>query len=564
MLLYYFKGMRRVIINITFFISICIIVFSCAKMGTLSGGAKDTEPPTITKTKPENGSVNFNESSFSIYFNEYVRLNKINEKLLISPPIEEQPEVILKGKRIEVKIKPEYLLPNTTYNFNFSDAIADNNENNPISGFVYAFSTGSTIDSLSIKGKVIDAFKLTPVEGVYVSIYKSNNDSLFLTQRPDYIGRTNKEGDFIIPYIADNAYNIYAIKDENYNYIFDQKTEAIAFIDYRIRPKITFDTIVDLDSNINIKQRFIPDSLELLLFTEDHLSQYITKTERKTPHFCQVIFSRPHVSKPIIIIENLVDNYIKFSEGLDTVNIWFTKNNLYLKDSIEMIFRYVEPLYPDSVRTDTVFAIIDQQSKIKPGLELTKPKNKEIFKPYTLTLNNPVLNIDNKLIKIIYTEDTTEIELANNTYISKDSLRVFIEADFILGEKYDIKLEEGFITDVFGFKNKPDSVYAYIKNEDDYGHLKINIPDFENKNAYVELLQKENVVYIEQLINGYADFTYINPDIYKIRFVRDLNNNMQWDPGKFSSKLQSEPVYYHPDEIEIRNNWQHEITWMIE
>lgn len=555
--------MRRVISHITIFFSISIIIFSCAKMGTLSGGAKDTQPPIITKTKPENGSVNFTEGSFTIYFDEYVRLNKVNEKLLISPPIEEQPEVILKGKKIEVNFNPELLSPNTTYNFNFSDAIADNNENNPINGFVYAFSTGSTIDSLSIKGKVIDAFELTPVEGVYVSIYKSNNDSLFLTQRPDYIGRTNKEGEFVIPYISDNAYSIYAIKDENYNYIFDQKTEAIAFLDYRIRPKIAFDTILDSENNLSINHRYIPDSLELLLFTEDHLSQYITKTERKTPHFCQVIFSRPHVSKPIIIIENSANHNIKFSENLDTVNIWFSKDKLYSKDSIEMIFRYIEPLYPDSVRTDTVFAIIDPQSKIIPGLELKKPKQKDIFKPYTISLNNPALSIDNNLLLITHTEDTTTIALDTKTSISKDSLSILIESNFVLGEKYDIIIEEGFITDVFGFKNNADSIYVYIRSEDDYGHLKLHIPEFVNKNAYVELIQKNNVVYLEKIINGYANFTYIQPDTYKIRLVRDLNNNLKWDAGKFLNKLKAEPVFYHPDEIEIRNNWQHELTWMI-
>jgi len=554
--------MKRFISNIILLISICLVVFSCAKMGTLSGGLKDTKPPVIVKCKPENGSTNFDEESFTLYFDEYIKLNKINEKLLISPPIEEQPEVILKGKKVEVKIDLTQLQANTTYNFNFSDAIADNNENNPISGFVYAFSTGHVIDSLSVKGKILDAHLFTPIEGAYVSLYKNETDSLFKTVRPDYLGRTDKNGMFEIPYIADNAYSIYALKDENYNYVFDQATEAIAFLNYRIKPRIIFDTVTNGDS-IKINRRTIPDSLELLMFTEDHLPQYITKTERKTPHFCQVVFSRPHVSKPIIIIEREINKNIKFSQDYDTVSIWFANDSLYLRDSIEMIFRYVEPLYPDTIRTDTIFAILDANSKIKPGLELIKPKEKEITKPYTIRLNHPVLKIDKQLLTITYAHDTTEIELKANINVSKDSLSIFIDSDFLLGEKYDIKIREGFITDIFNFKNLSDSVYVYIKSEDDYGHLKLYIPEFENKKAYVELLQKEKVIYIEKLESSYADFTYIKPETYKIRLVRDLNNNMKWDPGKFSSKLQAEPVFYHPDEIEIRNNWQHELTWTI-
>lgn len=532
-------------------------------MGSLSGGEKDTTPPEVVNCSPNNASVNFYNNEFTLSFNEYVKLNNINEKLIISPPLNEQPEVILKGKKVQIKFKTDSLLPNTTYNFNFSDAIADNNENNAMSGFVYAFSTGSVIDSLQMSGTVIDAYTMLPVEGVYVSLYQKDTDSLFNTQRPDYLGRTDKNGWFSIPFLSDNVYNIYAIKDENYNYLFDQATEPIAFLDYKLRPRIVLDTL-DSDSLIT-RNRFVPDSLELLLFAEDHLLQYITDIERKTPQTCKICFARPNIAKPLFFINDKEPKDVEYSQEFDTVQFWFAADSLFKHDSIQIICRYVEPLFSDSVRTDSIWAIVDSKSSEKQELKMVLPKDKEIFNDYSLSFNNPISQIDTSLIKLYYKEDSIEVEQQVNFVISGDNnLSIVMHAKITSGEKYKLEIGEGAITDVFGFSSSADSVNINAKTEEDYGHLVIEVPSSYHPSVVAELIINKKVKYRAYSKDNKIRFDYIKPGEYSIRLLEDFNDNGKWDTGDFKMRKQPEPVYYYSESYEIRNNWQHELIWQIQ
>jgi hypothetical protein len=396
-----------------------------------------------------------------------------------------------------------------------------------------------------------------------VLLYRSPNDTLFTTIRPDYLGRTDKEGNFAITYLADNAYSIYALKDENYNYIFDQATESIAFIDYRLHPRIVFDSI-SATNDSTISYRYVPDSVHLKLFTEDHLMQYITSVERKTPHKCKLIFSRPHIGEPIVFINNKIPEYIDYSQNFDTINLWLAQDSLYKKDSIEIICRYAEPLYSDSIRTDTVFATIDPKSTIKKGLSIELPKSKDIKKSYSIHLNHPATIIRNEKIQLVNEQDTSKLNIPVQTSISKNGLTINIEASLLEGEKYIIHIPDSTIQDVFGFENKADSAQIYIKTEEGYGHLQIELPKHTSTHLFIELISNDQVKYIQKADSGLVIFNYITPDIYSIRLVIDLNNNMIWDPGLYKNKQHCEPVYYHPEPIEIRNNWQHELTWPIQ
>ena len=151
--------MRKTILYRTVVIFFVFLFFQCANRGTASGGEKDITPPVIVSEIPENFSTNFSANEIKIYFNEYIKLKNIQKQLIVSPPMDPPAEITPMGsasKHITIKIH-DTLQPNTTYAFNFGSSIEDNNEGNVFPFYRYVFSTGATIDSLSVSGSVSDA-----------------------------------------------------------------------------------------------------------------------------------------------------------------------------------------------------------------------------------------------------------------------------------------------------------------------------------------------------------------------------------------------------------------------
>ncbi|MCK5170734.1 MAG: Ig-like domain-containing protein, partial [Bacteroidales bacterium] len=239
---------------------ICLLLISamffsgCAKIVAPTGGPKDEEHPLIVEIDPPDKTVNFDSKKISITFNEFIQLKDLNNNLIISPPVEEKPDIKVKGKALVIEFAEE-LKDSTTYNIYFGNSVQDYNEGNPIENFQYVLSTGSYIDSLSIKGQVINSFNLLPEEGVFVMLYKDSEDSVPIKQIPDYISKTNEEGYFRINNIRENQYKLFCLRDLNKNYLFDLPSEEIAYTDsliqFELVTHIHVDTIYKADS-INI------------------------------------------------------------------------------------------------------------------------------------------------------------------------------------------------------------------------------------------------------------------------------------------------------------------------
>ncbi|NJK86151.1 MAG: hypothetical protein HC906_09450 [Bacteroidales bacterium] len=208
-----------------------LIAFSCARIGSPTGGPKDVDPPRILMSEPENYSTGFKGKELEITFDEYIQIKGIDKELFISPPLSEKPVTKIRNKTLVVDLNNE-LIENTTYTLNFGKAIADNNEGNALTNYEFVFSTGDYLDSLSITGKVMNAFNLTPPkEGTFVMLYENLNDTAPLTQIPLYISKTDKSGNFRMNNIKTGNYKIYSLTDENSNMFFDQQKETFAFID---------------------------------------------------------------------------------------------------------------------------------------------------------------------------------------------------------------------------------------------------------------------------------------------------------------------------------------------
>ena len=275
------------------------LVSSCARMGQPDGGWYDDDPPRVLYSVPAEQATNVDAKKMTIYFNEFIKLADPTQNVIVSPPQLEMPEIKATGKKIVIELQ-DTLIPNTTYTVDFSDAITDNNEDNPLGNYTYTFSTGEQIDTFEVAGHVLDASNLEPVKGISVGLYADLADSAFRTKPLLRIARTDGRGRFCIRGVAPGEYRVYALQDADANYKFSQKSEMIAFSHQTYTPSAGPDTRQDtiwrdslhIDNILTVPYtHFYPDDIVMMAFQEVQTDRYLLKTERKDPDRIGVYFS---------------------------------------------------------------------------------------------------------------------------------------------------------------------------------------------------------------------------------------------------------------------------------
>ena len=288
--------MKKIAIYTTIIFA-AIMLVSCANIVTPSGGPKDEKPPVVTESSPSNNSTNFKGRTVHITFDEFITLDNPANNILISPPMKKKPIFRTNGKTLIIRFE-EPLKPETTYSIYFGKAIKDLHEGNIFKNYAFVFSTGDKIDTLSLNGKVISASTLSPVDGFYVGLYTDDNDTLQLDSlpyyvKPNYITTTNKDGQFSFSGLADKEFLIFALKDNNFNQIFDQPSEEIAFYPELVRPyyidnQIVSDTLANDSISDTITQKEIVPNIvkadypnyELFSFVQEDSVQKIFKKDK--------------------------------------------------------------------------------------------------------------------------------------------------------------------------------------------------------------------------------------------------------------------------------------------
>ncbi|MBO7134596.1 MAG: Ig-like domain-containing protein [Bacteroidales bacterium] len=544
-----------------------LLVLACAKQVVLTGGAKDVTPPEPKASMPENGSTNFSTKHKSKYvvvkFNEYIKLNDVSSKLIVSPPMEEKPVAIVNGKKLKIKIKTSQLKPNTTYCLNFNDAIADINENNALNSFVYAFSTGQEIDSLSFAGTVFDAFTRKPVNDAWVTLYSNLSDTAVSTTMPDYITKVDKNGNFCINFIAENDYKAFALRDNNSNFKFDLPEEGIAFIDTTFHPsvEISYDTVKTKDTlndSIVTKLQYQPDDVKLLLFTENKTPQYFKSTKRVKRNYFELVFNFTQYEKFNFTVPNDSAAFVWAAENPDTIRIWLKDTALIASDTLKIFAEYVDPAFPDSIHHDTLK--FRKQDKLFPDTLLTMKlsKDKRPDSDYIISFSQPVETFDTSRLSLFGAVDTLFEKMECS--IEKDSLNPLnlrVIADIAEGRKYRVAVDSAFATCIYGYSNKADSIEIVPMRETDFGALTVKFQD--DRPYLVELLQSDKIKARNKVTDRQVTFVNLLPGKYDIRIIDDENGNGRWDTGDYTIHLQPEKIFYYPQTYEIRSSWEHEV-----
>ena len=585
---------------------------SCANRGQgPQGGPRDTIPPVVISESPVNGTLCFQGKEIVVHFDEYIQLNDVANNVLISPPQQNPPDVKAVGKRLSVVFK-EDLLDSTTYTIDFGPAICDYNEKTPLEGYVYSFSTGDVIDSLSISGRIYNAENLNPMPSILVGIHRNHHDSAFSTLPFAHITRADSEGYFTIHNVQPGTYRLYALNDVSRDYLY-QPGEALAFADSLITPYCTVDIHTDtiwrdslaldsitgdtlltriVDSTfVHPVTHFYPDSFVLWYFEETKQRHYFQTITRQEQHAFTLVFAAPQDSMPIIRalrpseVDSLscdsawVDFYnyalLQTSPHFDTITYWLTDSLAIAMDSIYLQMQYMvsDSLYNLVPQTDTLLAVYRHprlsekaretylRNKRSRKLELKSNASSkfEIYDTLRITSAFPLDSVHEEMFHLWQKIDTI-LKPMSLRLLRADSIGMtyFLMSDLQPEATYTLKVDSAACRDIYGVCNDSIETSLRLKSLDEYASLTVKMAHFDSL-ARIQLLNDKDAVVRElpALPEG-TKFEHLAASTFYIRMYIDHNADGQWTTGDWQLQRQPEPVYYYPSKLKLRANWDFE------
>lgn len=590
-----FSVYKNLIYKTLYFIGSVLLLYACANIAAPTGGLYDVDPPKVVKASPDFNETNSKQSKIEILFDENVKIENPMEKVIIAPPQQSFPIIKAQGRKVIIELEDE-LEDNTTYTIDFTDAIVDNNEGNPLENFSLSFSTGDKIDSLAISGIVLQAENLEPVQGIYVGIHSNLNDTAFTKTPFKRISRTDSRGIFTIKGVAEGKYRVYALGDLNRNYKYDNPQEEIAFLDSIVVPSsiqamrndtvfkdsLTIDTIYQIQYT-----RFLPDNILLRSFESGFERQYLQKHERTLPYKLDLFFAAPTKESTFSLLEPTAtsDNwYVKESNVTnDSVSIWITDSLIFQMDTVKLIVDYLrtDTLNNHVLNTDTLNFTFRGTRKKESDKEKKKDEKSEepirhlnirhtiqstheIFNPIYLEFEQPLTDFDSTKIKLQHEVDSLiiPIEYALSTD-SLNSRKYRLQYKWEPGEKYKLLIDSAAFESVYGLHNDKLEQTFNIKKLEQYGNLLFVITGLpQGKTAYVELLDAQDKPFRKKRVrDNEALFMDLNPGKLYARLFIDENEDGEWTSGDYELKRQPEIVFYNPKAYEIRAFTNHEEPW---
>ena len=594
-------------------ISCLLLAVGCARMGSPDGGWYDDDPPRILGSTPADKATGVKSKKVNIYFDEYIKIADPTQNVIVSPPQLEMPEIAAKGKKIVVELK-DTLKPDMTYTIDFSDAISDNNEDNPMGNYTFSFSTGQQIDTLEVSGYVLNAEDLNPQSNILVGLYDDLADSAFRTKPLLRVSRTDANGHFVIKGVAEGEYRIYALQDMDGEYKFSQKSEMIAFTHntYKptVKPDMRQDTIwrdtLHIDSIAQVHyMHYYPDDIVLTAFHEKVTDRYLLKTERKEPDRLQVFFSYGNEQLPIIrgLNFNSDDAFIVESNSRkDSITYWLRDTLLVNQDtlSLEMTYQMTDSLGKLVEKIDTIEALAKtpyakRQKALQKEYETwqkQQEKKRKREEPYDsifpakpldvkysvpqamdpnrsayIELPTPPTLVDTAGIHLYTKIDTLWYEASYQFHQRDSMLRSYeMVVDWQPGSEYSFEVDSAAIVDIYGLACKPFKQGIKVKTLDEYATLFMDISNYADSSAViVQLLDKgDKVIASSKMESDHtAAFYYVKPGTYYARAFIDRNDNGLWDTGNYDANQQPEAVYYYPRSIETKAKFDITLAWNL-
>lgn len=596
-------------------------LLGCANPGSgPDGGPYDEKPPRIVSvTQPDELQRHYRpggKTRITLTFDERVNIKDAQDKVIVSPPQHEPPEISAAGRRVNVTLF-DTIRPGLTYTIDFSDAIEDVTEGNPLGNYTYIFSTGTETDTMQVGGYVLDAENLEPLKGILVGLYArkdSVRDSTALRQRSlERVARTDGRGFFSIKGVAAGSkYDIYALQDMDQDFKFSQQAEQIAFGRETLTPDafadVRYDTLwVDTvrwdDVRVVPYTHFTPDDVVLLAFREAQQPRYFLKSQREEPESFTTYFTAPSAVAPTIEGINF-DARNAFVENrnasLDTITYWLRDTTLLRQDTLAIGYTY--EMWDDSLgttrlQTDTLELVprltFDRRAKNREAdlqkwekarekrhrrgdysqeipptqrldIKMTSPPTFAPDRNLRIAFSEPLARVDTSRIHLMLKIDSlfTEVPWLMDS-VAHDILARQFRADWRPGQDYRIVFDTIAVESIYGRDTDDKTFEFHITKEEEVGTLFVTIPDATPQTVVQLINGQENVAYEVPMRDGRAEFYYLKPDKYFIRCFDDRNGDGKWTPGQYNGLIAPEDVYYCPEEVVVKAAWDHDKTWRI-
>ena len=599
------------------YFSLILLLFlsACARMGSPDGGWYDENPPKVVSSTPEDKGTNVRAKKITINFDEFIKIENAQEKVIVSPPQIEQAEIKAAGKRIIVELK-DSLKDNTTYTVDFSDAIVDNNESNPMGNYTFSFSTGDQIDTLEVSGYCLNAENLEPIKGISVGLYPYDApDSIFRKEPMIRISRTNSSGKFTIKGVAPGAYRAFALQDADGDFVLSQKSEQLGFSRDKIEPSCKPDTRPDTiwrDSLhiLDIKRigytHFLPDDVTLLCFQEPNTDRSFLKIERNEPNKLGIFFTYGCDSLPKLRGLNFdsTDSFVlEASEKKDTLLYWIADTTLINLDTldIEMTYLATDTLGQLVEKVDTIagYAKVSYEKRMKEKQkeleqwQKEQEKKKKSGEAYDSIIPPKMLQVDISANGNIEPKQRIFIEVPEPlARLNEDGIHLYQEIDSawyncphelqqISTRKYEIKvdtqpkmtlsleIDSAAFESIYGLCSDKKKVGIKVKGEEDFSTLDVELSGIP-KNAdptkvCVMLIDGSDKIAKQMKADaaGKVKFNYVKPGKYYLRAFIDMNDNDIWDTGCYDEDRQPEEVFYFNEEVECKQKWDVKRQWNL-
>ena len=581
---------RRILSRFFLIAALFILIGACAKISSPSGGPRDKLPPVVIKSIPVNGAKNYMDKSLAITFNEYVVLDNINEKFMVSPPMKKKPKVFIKGKNVIAEFEDK-LKDSTTYTFYFQDAIKDLNEGNILENFQFVFSTGPVIDSLSVTGNVYSSFNIEVPEKTLALLYRELADTAVIKHLPDYISRVDQNGYFRIDNVRAGKYRLYALKDVDNSKNYNLTEEEFAFMNSPvvITPGKNFIPIVKdtttVKKSLTKVSAPVPDTVlitgeyQLILFAARKKDHYLTSSDRDLKYLMIYTLSLPPDSMrfEFLIPGTGDDAYLtERSRNKDTLKIWLKDSTLYSQPQITTIVKYpfTDTLGLQGYKEDTILMrfltpraprvakikkpVFTVEANISSGF--LKPGQKIVLKSQT-PFNDP----DTSRIRLYEIIDANRKKIPYSLIKdSTNSCRYFLNAGLIPAKKYLYIADSKSFCNIYNEFSDSTGIKFTVRDPELYSKLTLDIRNYEG-DRIIQLLNNTEKLISEAYMkkDGKVVFPLLESGFYRVRVIYDLNGDGKWTTGDFESGRQPEPVSYYFQELEIKTGWNIDNEWDI-
>lgn len=576
-------------------------LFGCASYTSApEGGPKDLVAPEVVSFQPSNGSTNFKTKVAKIDFNEFIEL-KDQDKIYTSPLLK---NVYYAYNLKQLKIDfHDTLVPNTTYTIRFGNSLVDLHEANPIPDFYYTFSTGMAVDSTFMDGSVFKAIDLKPVEKAHIMFYAAKVDSFPIVRKPDYVSVSDANGYFKAIHIKSGCYYIFAVEDENMDYMIDPITESMAYSD------TCFESI-KMPSIVIVKDTAVVPLVRDTLFAEHAQGEYQDSTanaEAKTKAEARVKIYMYRDYLPWAFLKNIVYSTkgkinLQFYypiEKIDEVEIILPIDSLYddipYKKEIKIaanklsadIFLQKSDIAEATMvlhvngYTDTSELYLSTSARaVKDSLKFKLSSNARtpffLFDTIRIESSLPIDKIDTKRIELWNIKD---LEKVNDSAPSADTIRQafvieqkdswswIVKTEIKETEKYVLFLKDSAVFDFWGRPNDTTLFRWQCGDLEGRGEMGLSLYNLEKGSVYRLLLLEGGEKELQSIRvsdTGMVEFLYMNPGMYSFVLYKDDNDDGKWSEGDYVKRVQPEKKWFYSKTIRVEADWRVEEKWIVE